>query len=164
MPQIRRNAKVLTRQIGLVGKQTLWAGVSNRLCKMRISGGISLCVCTADFHYLCPRIKFIFIYVCSSSLLRRFAAAGSWPVKGGSAPYLANRFICHIDVCLQCNLVYRARVHIYMVLWESCRGRERKRDREEHFAADHTALEIALKSGWILYARCREAVKCISVY
>jgi hypothetical protein len=29
------------------------------------------------------------------------------------APYLANRFICHIDVCLQCNLllelVYRAR-------------------------------------------------------
>jgi ferredoxin len=41
--------------------------------------------------------------------------------------------------------------------------REKERDREEHFAADHTALEIALESGWILYARCREAVKCISL-
>lgn len=131
-------AEVLTRQIGLVGKQTLWGRIKSRVqnaCKWRRS---SLCVCTADFHYLCPRIKFIFICVC----LWLFTAAQSWSVeKGGVSLLLANRFICHIDVCLQCNLllVYRA-AYIYSPSGPNAR------DREEHLLRrpPRRSLEIAL--------------------
>jgi hypothetical protein len=87
--------------------------------------------------FVCAPQIFIIYALASNSYLFTFARAasgGSQPLEVGpsreEAPYLANRFICHIDVCLQCNLVYRARAaYIFTWFYGNRAGAERERER-----------------------------------
>jgi hypothetical protein len=136
---IRINAEVLTRQIGLVGKQTLWA--SRIACKWR---HIFVCVHRRFSLFMPPHQIHIYLRLLEPHL-GLFAAAGSWSVEGGgvSLRISANRFICHIDVCLQCKLLpwcIARSPYIFTWFYVNRGGAEREREIEKNTSrADHTA-------------------------
>jgi hypothetical protein len=132
---------------------------------MRISGGISLCVLRRFSLFMPSHQIHIYLRLLEQprAVRSRWKLARQGRKRRISLTGLFAILMSVYNVTWCIALAPRTYLHGFMGIVPGPREKERERDREEHFAADHTALEIALESGWILYARCREAVKCISL-